>query len=309
MLTALQGLPLSGVDTFDADPVTIVAPEELGGLANRMQQVINRPTEWLGLGPVELTPLTLVLVPDVAGFTSWARGRVPRWGAGLTLPARRLIVIRANAGNPLQTLRHELAHLAFHTAIRVRVPLWFSEGYATLAAGEQGRLNLLQLNLAVALGRVPSLQALDGALRGSVADAGPAYALAGAAVADIAARHPSGSLEPLLIRLRHGEGFDQALLASTGLQMPDFDEAWRQSMRHRYNLGVWLMAGGAWIVVLIVLAVLAGQRRRRDVPRRAALDVGWTLPEVAESAISDDDDSMTTPSSDVDCLDHSRSGC
>lgn len=308
MLAALQTLPPVGLDTMRAEPVTIVAPEELGGLASRMQQVIDRPTEWLGLGRVDLAPLTLVLVPDVAGFVEWSRGRVPRWGAGLTLPARRLIVIRANAGDPLQTLRHELAHLAFHTAIPVRVPLWFSEGYATLAAGEQGRLNLLQLNLAVALGRVPSLRALDGALRGSVADAGPAYALAGAAVADIAARHPSGSLEPMLSGLRSGEGFDRALLASTGLQMLDFDAAWRQSMRHRYNLGVWLMAGGAWLVVLVVVVVLAAQRRRRDAPRRSALDIGWSLPEAGDGSAQDDDDSMTTPSSSADCLDHPGSG-
>lgn len=301
----LQALPSIGPGTASADPVTIVAPEELGGLASRMRVVITRPTEWLGLGRVELTPLTLVLVPDVDGFASWSRGRVPRWGAGLTLPARRLIVIRANAGDPLQTLRHELAHLAFHGAIPVRVPLWFSEGYATLAAGEQGRLNLLQLNLAVALGRVPTLETLNAALRGSVADAGPAYALAGAAVADIAARHPSGSIEPMLSRLRRGEGFDQALLASTGLQMLDFDVAWRQSMRHRYNLGVWLMAGGAWVLVLIVAVVLAAQRRRRDAPRRAALDIGWSLPGVAEGAIPEDDDSMTTPSSKPCCLDRS----
>ncbi|HET9065197.1 MAG TPA: hypothetical protein VFN22_05210 [Gemmatimonadales bacterium] len=302
-------LPSAGPDPVRADPVTIMAPEELSGLASRMQRVIAHPTPWLGLGRVDLTPLTVVLVPDVAGFSQWSGGRVPRWGAGLTLPARRLIVIRANAGDPLQTLRHELAHLAFHSTIHVRVPLWFSEGYATLAAGEQGRLNLLQLNLAVALGRVPSLEALNGALRGSVADAGPAYALAGAAVADIAARHPSGSLEPILARLRSGEGFDQALLASTGFGMLDFDAAWRQAMRHRYNLGVWLMAGGAWVLVLSVVLVLAAQRRRRDAPRRAALDIGWRLPEVPDGAVPEDDDCMTTPSSSPHCLDRSGRGC
>lgn len=299
----------SAVNQDPPDSVRVVAPEELSGLASRMMRQITDSTSWLGLGPVEIRPLTLVVVPDAAAFGRWSRGRVPAWGAGLTVPARRLIVIRANTGDPLQTLRHELAHLALHSAVPIRVPLWFSEGYATLAAGEQGRLNILQLNLAVALGRIPSLPALDLALRGSVADAGPAYALAGAAVADIAARNPRRTLQPLLDRLRKGEDFDSALRASTGYGLLDYDLAWQQAMRQRYNLGVWFMAGGAWLVVLVVALLLAAQRRKRDAGRRAALDDGWPAPDPWDPAAPEDDDSMTTPISNGDCLDRSRSGC
>ncbi|HPF61730.1 MAG: hypothetical protein KC544_09455 [Gemmatimonadetes bacterium] len=272
-----------------------------------MHEIILRPTEWLGLGEVTLTPLTLVLVPDAAGFAAWSRGRVPMWGAGMSVPSRRLVVIRADGGNPLQTLRHELAHMALHSRVPTRVPLWFSEGYAALASGEHGRLDALQLNLAVALGRIPSLRELDGALRGSAADAGPAYALAAAAVADIARRHPSGRLDPMLERLRAGDGFDEALLRSTGLDPLGFDEAWRRTMRRRYNLGIWLLTGGSWAVLALVLAALAAERRRRDAPRRAALDVGWTLPPPDDTGMTPDDDSMTTAPAAGDRLDHPAS--
>lgn len=272
-----------------------------------MHEIILRPTEWLGLGQVDVTPITLVLVPDATGFAAWSRGRIPMWGAGMSVPSRRLVVIRADGGNPLQTLRHELAHIALHTRVPTRVPLWFSEGYAALAAGEHGRLDALQLNLAVALGRIPTLRELDGALRGSVADAGPAYALAAAAVADLARRHPSGTLAPMLRLLAQGDGFDDALLRSTGLDPLGFDEDWRRTMRGRYNLGIWLLTGGSWAVLALVLAALSAQRRRRDAPRRAALDVGWPLPPPDDTAMTPDDDSMTTTARTPDCLDHPAS--
>lgn len=281
----------------DSGEVAVVADGELQGLAHALAEQARAGHAWLGIGRVDLTPMTLVVVPDADGFAEWARGRLPRWGAGLTVPSRRLIVIRVDAGNPYATLRHELAHLAFHTVVRSRVPLWFSEGYAVLASGEHGRLNALQLNLAVALGRVPGLGELDAALRGTTGDAGAAYALAAAAVADVAARHPEGTLDQMIERLAAGMPFEEALARSTGLDLPRFAEQWHRDVRRRYNIGLWLFAGGAWAVVALLLAVAAAHRRRRDAPRRAALDVGWPLPPPEEPLLPVDDGSMTGPRS------------
>ena len=273
----------------------MIADREEQPLAHALADEARAAHDWLGLGRLDLSPMTLVVVPDAEGFAQWARGRLPRWGAGLTVPSRRLIVIRVDAGNPFATLRHELAHLALHTAVRGRVPLWFSEGYAVLASGEHGRLNALQLNLAVALGRVPGLGELDAALRGSTGDAGAAYALAASAVADLAARHPDGTLDQLLERLAGGMPFAEAVARSTGLDLPRFAEAWHREVRHRYNLGLWFFAGGAWAVLALLLGVAAAHRRRRDAPRRAALDVGWPPPPSEDPAEALDDGSMTGP--------------
>ncbi len=282
----------------------MLAPPELQALGAALGEYAGSTHDWLGLGEVALTPLTLVLVADAEGFAEWSRGRVPAWGAGLTVPSRRLVVVRVNAGNPQQTLRHELAHLALHTRIRGRVPLWFSEGYAALASGEHGRLDVLQLNLAVALGRVPTLPMLDAALRGGAADAGAAYALAASAVADIARRHPTGSLAPILGRMERGEPFTDALLAATGLEPGEFAERWYLDIRRRYNLGIWLVAGGAWAVLAVILAFLVVMRRHRDAARRAALDHGWPLPPPDDDFMTPDDVSMTTGADRPDPLDH-----
>lgn len=204
----------------------------------------------------------------------------------MTIPNRRLIVIRVDAGDPFGTLRHELAHLAFHLTVSQRVPLWFSEGYAVVASGELSRFAELQVNLAVALGRVPSLAGLERALRGEAGAAGAAYALSGVAVSEVARRHPTGTLKPIIDRLIEGEPFPQALLAATGLDPEAYGEAWHRAVRQRYNLGVWVLAGGGWMLLVVVLAVGSAWRRRRDAPRRAALDEGWAAPEDDEGVES-----------------------
>jgi hypothetical protein len=181
-------------------------------------------------------------------------------------------------GDPFQTLRHELAHLALREAVRVRLPLWFDEGYAVVAAAELGRLRALQLNLALAGGRVPSLRRLDGELRAGPVSAGHAYALAGTAVQYLARRHPVGTLDALVGRLESGMAFSEAVLASTGLSLGQFEVAWQRDTKRRYGILVWLVAGGGWLVAGLLLALGIMLRRRRDLPRRLVLDVGWEVP-------------------------------
>jgi hypothetical protein len=163
------------------------------------------------------------------------------------------------------------------------VPLWFDEGYAAWAAGEWERFGALELNLAVVRGAVPSLTALDGALRGSASTAEAAYALAASAVTELARRNPSGTLTPLLQRLERGEGFEAAVLATTGLSLDRFEDEWRRAVKRRYTLGQWLIAGGGWAVIAVLLVWLVRRRRRADRVRRAALDIGWVVePETEE---------------------------
>jgi hypothetical protein len=257
--------------------VTAVAwPKQLD-LAMRLAEQADRPVEWPGLGRVAIGPMRLIVVPDVRRLDSLTRGRAPRWGAAVALPASRTIMIRADGGDPQRTLRHELAHLALHQRVPVRVPLWFDEGYAGWAAGEWERLGVLELNLAVARGALPGFRALDGALRASATTADAAYALAYSAVSELARRNPSGTLTPLLERLADGQDFESAVLATTGLTVDRYEEAWQRSIRHRYGLVTWLLAGGGWLLVSVAVLVLVHLRRRADRPRRAALDEGWVV--------------------------------
>jgi hypothetical protein len=246
-------------------------------VAAELAAVADRPADWPGLGRRDPGPLRLIVVPNGRVLDSLTSGRAPSWGAAVAVPGARTILLRADQGDLNRTLRHELAHLALHEAVPVRVPLWFDEGYAAWAAGEWERLGGLELNLAVVRGAVPSLTGLDGALRGSASSADAAYALATSAVTELARRNPTRTLTPLLRRLQAGEDFDAAVLATTGLTIGRFEQEWQRTLKRRYTLGNWLVAGGGWVVVALVVAWLVHRRRRADRGRRAALDVGWEV--------------------------------
>lgn len=258
--------------------VTVIAPPARRALAVSLAEQAQQPVDWPGLGRRVPPPFTLIVTADSAELVRFTRGRAPGWGAGVVLPGARTVLLRGDLPDLSRTLRHELGHLVLHAEFRGRVPLWFDEGYAAWASGELGRFESLELNLAVATGRVPTLTALDGMLRGSASTASLAYSLAASAVAEIDHRAPPGSLERLLASLSEGVGFDTALEAATGLNPGRFEAAWRAALRRRYGLITWLAAGGMWTVVALAVAALAWHRRERDRPRRAALDQGWVIP-------------------------------
>ncbi len=243
-----------------------------------MAEAASPPHDWIGLGRLDLGRLLLIVARDRVDFARWSQGRTPAWGAGATFYGSRVVIIRLDAGDPYQTLRHELAHVALHQMVKVRVPLWFDEGYAVVAAQEYGRFAALRLNLAVATGKVPELRVLDGALRGSADDAETAYALAGSAVAELAHRCRNGDLHGLMSLLEQGVSFDDAVASATGYTIDRFEDVWTRSVRQHYNWFVWLATGGTWLIITLLLVWAAASRKRREAPRRAALNEGWTLP-------------------------------
>jgi len=227
----LQGNPLR-YDEVEVGRVTALAPPGNLTLAIALAEEADRVVAWPGLGGRrDSGPIRLIVAPDRAGFERLSRGRVPGWGVGLALPAQRTIVVRADAPDPRQALRHELAHLALHQLVRGRVPLWFSEGYAVVAAGEWDRAEALRLNLAVVRGAVGDLRTLDGALRRSEAEASTAYALAGSTVQLLARLNPAGTLDALIDRLAEGAPFDSAVVITTGHTLATFERAWQRDLR------------------------------------------------------------------------------
>lgn len=255
-------------------------------LALALAEVASRPVTWPGLGRQSPGPLRLVVLAPGRDLDSLSRRRLPSWTAGLAYPAARTIIVRSRGSSAFTVLRHELAHLALHDAVSARLPLWFDEGYASWAAGEFDRLQQLNVNLAVLRGRIPDFDQLDRALRGPPTTAETAYALAATAVIDLAQRTRGGELAPFLEELRDGMAFDQAFRSTIGLTVDQFEVLWRQAIRRRYNLLTWLAAGGLWTLLGGLVLLVHFLRRRRDLPRRRALDDGWSIPEEEESTAS-----------------------
>ena len=237
----------------------------------------------------------IAIAPDLARFREWAGPGAPEWGAALAFPSLRRIVLQgsgagAEAGNPLEVVRHELAHLALHEYLGDLAPRWFDEGYASYVAHEFTRGDAFAANLALALQGVPTLDELNGYFAGGSSTAQAGYALAASAVGDMAALDPGRGLSRVFALWRASGSLDQALRQADGMTLDGFEAEWRRRARRRYGaLALMEDLTLLGILFLVFIFPLWLARRRRDRARFRALQAADAEAEAAEreSALAD----------------------
>ncbi|HYC50816.1 MAG TPA: hypothetical protein VEB19_06895 [Gemmatimonadaceae bacterium] len=236
--------------------------------------------------------IVIAIAPDERRFRDWA-GNAPEWGAAVAFPAQRRIVLQgrragSDAGDPLQVLRHEIAHLALHEYLGDLPPRWFDEGYASYAAGEWGRTNVLATNVALALRGMPTLAELEESFSGGATAAQSAYALAYRAVAELAALDPNRGLALFFQYWGAEQSFERAIRRAYGRTSLGFEKHWRSRTRQQYGALALFgnMTLGA-LLLLLVLAPLYVMRRRRDRERLARMREADAIAEraAAQSAL------------------------
>jgi len=178
----------------------------------------------------------------------------------------------STAGDPSETLRHELAHLALHESLGDLPPRWFDEGYASFAAGELTRDDVLGTNIALVFSGVPPLDSLDAYFTGGETRAQTGYALARRAVADIAALDRARGLRLFFQYWRETQSLDQALRRAYGVTEAGFETRWKSETRRRYG-GLALVADVTFgaLLFLAILGPFWVMRRQRDRRRMALL--------------------------------------
>jgi len=211
----------------------------------------------------------IAIAPDKRRFREWA-GDAPEWGSAIAFPESRRIVLQgrnagSDAGDPLAVLRHELAHLALHEFQGNLPPRWFDEGYASYAAGEWGREEVLATNVALLVRGMPTLDELEASFGGGASAAQSAYALAYRAVAELARTDRTRGLALFLEYWRQGQSFERALRQAYGMTSADFERRWTQRTRQQYGalalVSNFTMAG---LILLFVLTPFYVIRKRRD---------------------------------------------
>jgi len=255
--------------------VTAIAWPGQEALAAAIAEQADRATNFPGIGALPDRPLRIILAPNRETYDSLTRGRLPLWSEGAAFPDAGTVVLLSDQPSNRQTaaLRHELAHLALRWQVGRRVPLWFEEGYAAVAAQEWDRLDALRLNWQLARGVRMNLDEVDRALRGSRGDAEAGYALAATAVLLLERWGGERGLAPLMANLPQAESFDAALRATYHITEGDFEQRWQRDVASRYGWLSWLAAMGFfWLAIGAVLAALLGLRRRRDHAKRQLLD-------------------------------------
>jgi len=255
--------------------VTAIAWHGQENLATALAEAADRAAPLPGLGAWPDRPIVLYLAPTRARFDSITNRRLPEWSDGAAFPERGRVVLRSDRppDRLSAALRHELAHIGLRWQVGRVAPLWFEEGYASVAAREWDRFDALQLNWTLARGAPPSLEELDRALRGTERDALGAYALATTAVLLLERWGGTRGLEPLLTNAGRASSFDAALRTTYAVTESDFEARWHADLRARYG---WLAWGSAaalvWSIAAVLLVWLGRRRRARDHARRAALE-------------------------------------
>ncbi|MEX0893324.1 MAG: hypothetical protein WEB88_14250 [Gemmatimonadota bacterium] len=212
------------------------------------------------------------LVADEAAFDALTGGQVPEWGAGVALPFEGRIVLplhapRTAAMNELaRILKHELAHVGLQRRVgRAAVPRWFSEGYATWAAGELDPAAGWMLRVAFLTGSAPSLDELTLAWPRGTSQARVAYLLAADAVRYLAEQGGGSGFGPFLERWRATGSFEQAMRATYAVSSTQFERLWLERVRSRYGWLVFLAQSVVlWAFLAVLVVALTYLRRRRN---------------------------------------------
>jgi len=255
--------------------ITVLTWPEQAALGVALAERADRSPPFPGIGALPERPIRLILASTRERFDSLTRRRLPAWSEGAAFPESGTIVLLTDAppDRLRGALRHELAHLALRWDVRRRLPLWFEEGYAAVAAGEWGRLEALRLNWHVARGIRMNLGDVDRALRAGAAEADAAYALATTAVLLLERWGGERGLAPLMATLGSAPTFDAALRATYYVTEADFEARWERDVAAHYGWLAWVEAAGLfWTVVGCALVWAWARRRRRDRARRTALD-------------------------------------
>jgi len=270
---ALAALPLAAQDDapnrLDVGRFTAVFFPQDDRLARTLVAEAARTDSFPWL-PRPRERVLIAIAPDARRFRQWAGPGAPEWGVALAFPQSRRVIMQgraasSDAGDPRETLRHELAHLALHERLGDRPPRWFDEGYASVAAHEWRRDDVLATNVALALRGAPTFERLETSFAGGSTAAQSAYALSYRAVAEMASLDPERGLTLLFRYWETGRNLDSAVRQAFGLTLNGFEREFQQRVRRRYG-ALALLADLTLVFLVTGLALLPFfvARRARD---------------------------------------------
>lgn len=264
--------------------IEVHAPPSLAGVAARVEAEVPdlRSVQTL-LGDIPLPARVRVVLAEQDS----EEGRsAPTWVSGYALPAIDTIVlfparVPAYPDRNLPTLlAHELAHLLVdHAAGGRRMPRWFEEGVATVAAREWGLEDSARFAAAV-IGPGPgSLTAVDDGFLQDAGQVARSYALSSALVRHVLRRGGPDAIARILARVRGGDPFERAFERAAGLPLDAFG---RDFFGREVFWRTWvpfLSSSAALWMLITGLALLAIWRRRRlDAAQRAAWEEEEAVP-------------------------------
>jgi hypothetical protein len=161
----------------------------------------------------------------------------PDWIGGLSFGQnQRTILIGIDPGYEewgKSTIAHELAHTTVDSIMGgcwATIPLWLNEGIAMYTEGEQEAEYGLALDEAIYYDTLFSLRSISYEYRYRDGDPILTYAESYSVVKYMIGEYGHTKIRQLLDRLGEGYSYDNALLASIGVDMDGLEDAWRRAI-------------------------------------------------------------------------------
>ncbi len=247
--------------------------------ADRVVRVLERNPYLPGLPPGVPRQAVFFLAPDVSRWNALTGGEVPHWGAGVAIPSQRRAVLPLFTGLPGgvgardRTLMHEWAHLGLHDHLAgLRIPRWFDEGYAQWAARQWNAQEGWRLRVALARGGAPPLDSLTLAWPRDQVGAEVAYLLSATAIQYLVEGSGPRGMELFLERWQESGDFEESFRRTFGMTTGTFERLWLAHVKRRYGWLVVLSQSAVfWILLVVVLFLMGGLRRRHNRERMARL--------------------------------------
>ncbi len=225
------------------------------------------------LGLTDLPRLRVRFVRDLDGMRALAPRAAPppSYAVGVAYPRIGLTLVAMvspggrEAVDVPRVLRHEISHLLLAAATEhADVPRWFSEGLAIQQAGEHDFTRFRTLAMAGFTGALLPLPRLDAAFADGSGRVDIAYAQSASFVDFMMHSGGSARFPVLVVHLREGMGFEQAVRETYARSLLNVDADWRQEVRVRFlTAPLWAGTGLLWIAAAGLLVLAAARRRQR----------------------------------------------
>ncbi len=199
---------------------------------------------------------------NLQNFGERIGGIFPDWGAAAAMPFKQMIVIKSPAhfrvGKSLRELMmHEYSHLALDQRLfHGRAPRWMDEGLAMYVASEWGWSQNFAMSRAIVFNSLIPLSEIDRMNSFGEGQAQTAYAESSIAVKYFLDEYGVELFNLFLDNLRKRKSVDEALLASIGSDMEEYEKEFSEYMKGRYNY--MSLFGDLYFLWIFLAAVVFG---------------------------------------------------
>jgi hypothetical protein len=275
----LQVLPIK-------DHIEVSFEHGLDATALRLRESAGEALQRISSDLVDLPVpqfIRVQLVNDASSLSAVApAGRgAPPWAIGVAYPDLGVISVAIRRGamvsDPVQTLRHELAHVALGKALGPHAPHWLHEGFAYQHSMEWSWDRTETLAGMAWFGGIVPLEQLDNAFPAEEMPAHRAYAQSYDFVGYLSRRGrwddtaDDGDRWPFrrfLTAVGTGTPLETAAMRAYGKPLSELFDEWRTDLSKRYLLApIGLFGLALWVLCAILLA-LAWMRKKRLNKRR-----------------------------------------